>query len=543
MFDKAFDKVTEMLSTPLLIAVFMIGLAVAIIGVAIYLKGKGKEHWNPLEDKGLKKFVKIVLFVCLLIYTGYFTYFMVTKNLVDVVFESNETGIYICPFEEDDKGMVAKDITYAISDHKDKDPQFKNVRVALSNLDRAPEEHEVMEICRKRNASLLLTGRYRPNLGEQYYLHMFFPDGKRQVSQNPLPLKDHTQLIARVFRAVAKQKQPQNHHTPGPQDQDPWNVITKLQYKYTKLNARLEKLEKAGTASRTTQASPGKEWKRYALLIGIDEYKSPELRKLQFSEKDTAALKKALKKVNYDINASPPPLTGKDATKANIEQALKKLNNLLTPEDSVLIYFAGHSQTIPINGKDTGVLCPYDFDPHKPAWTGITAADLETWVNGLHSTEVVILMDSCFAGAFTGNTARSGRALKNEIVPFTPPGSTASKPARIHVPLSKKNRVLITAGKGDEEVVESPRWKHGIFTGHLLKALNGSGDMDEDGLIDADELYYFLKRKVRDASGNYQHPRKFVHGSEDISIALLPNSKNRAGLYFKKVTPPAPGGS
>ncbi len=63
---------------------------------------------------------------------------------------------------------------------------------------------------------------------------------------------------------------------------------------------------------------------------------------------------------------------------------------------------------------------------------------------------------------------------------------------------------IITAGGKGEQVQE--REGHGLFTTYFLKALEGEGDLDKDGVVTGTELGAYLRPKVSEASGHKQTP-------------------------------------
>ena len=107
----------------------------------------------------------------------------------------------------------------------------------------------------------------------------------------------------------------------------------------------------------------------FALIIGIDDYKYID--GLKGAGADADAVAKFLK--NH-VKVQPSRivnLRNKEATRAAIFQAFSDLwnNNLITYNDPILIYFAGHGCEMPRpDGWDTGGedniqgICPYDVE-------------------------------------------------------------------------------------------------------------------------------------------------------------------------------------
>src|SRR5262249_5283125 len=115
--------------------------------------------------------------------------------------------------------------------------------------------------------------------------------------------------------------------------------------------------------------------RRFALLVGINQYDNRLLENLQFAERDVQALAEILKR-GYEVRlllGSASRDSQQAATKASLERAIKKLVDLqLRKTDTVLVALAGHGEQIAVR-KDTGpsqdepFFLPKDAVPGEPA--------------------------------------------------------------------------------------------------------------------------------------------------------------------------------
>ena len=80
--------------------------------------------------------------------------------------------------------------------------------------------------------------------------------------------------------------------------------------------------------------------KYYGLIIGIDNYRDPDLPDLQNPVKDAGKLHELLIS-RYSFHENEMVIL-RDATRNDIVGALDYLANIVTPEDNVLIFYAGH---------------------------------------------------------------------------------------------------------------------------------------------------------------------------------------------------------
>lgn len=259
----------------------------------------------------------------------------------------------------------------------------------------------------------------------------------------------------------------------------------------------------------------------YALVVGIAGYKNlADKDQLQFAERDAESI--------YSILISPEGgnfraenvhrLIGPRATLAGVRKELEEwLPSAATPDDRVLIYFAGHGFVY--GGK--AYLAPYDIDPNNIATSGYPMESLGAVIGGkIKAKWKVLLTDACHSGA------------------ITPGGTPEGDRAAVSRSLLDLNRSLfsLTASRDRERSYESADWGggHGIFTYYVVKGLEGAADESGDGIVTADELAEYVHRNVREATGANQNPTS-ERGSFDpnMLLAYIPSGA-------KPGTPPPP---
>jgi len=259
----------------------------------------------------------------------------------------------------------------------------------------------------------------------------------------------------------------------------------------------------------------------YALVIGIANYKNlAQKDQLLYSERDAESI--------YSILISPEGgnfhaenvhrLIGPRATLADLHRELEQwLPSVATPDDRVLIYFAGHGFVY--GGK--AYLAPYDIDPKNIAGSGYPMDTLGAVIGGkIKAKWKVLLTDACHSGA------------------ITPSGTPEGDRAAVSRSLLDLNKSLfsLTASRDRERSYESADWGggHGIFTYYVVKGMEGAADTSGDGIVTADELAEYVHRNVREATNANQNPTS-ERGSFDPDM-LLAYSPSGA----KPGTPPPP---
>lgn len=135
----------------------------------------------------------------------------------------------------------------------------------------------------------------------------------------------------------------------------------------------------------------------HALIIGINSYKhaSP----LNYAAADAKAVATILRK-RFDFPATNVKLLfNKAATKSAILKAFYAYaSDIMSVDDRLVIFFAGHGHTLGTRRGDVGFLVPYDGDSRDLAslirWQELTAG-----ADTFEAKHVLFLMDACYGGS------------------------------------------------------------------------------------------------------------------------------------------------
>lgn len=235
----------------------------------------------------------------------------------------------------------------------------------------------------------------------------------------------------------------------------------------------------------------------FALVIGIDKYKSGNIWDLQTSVDDANSIKHFL---THDLHVPRDQicmLLGKQATKHNIEQSFSDhLTNNPTIEhgDAILIYFAGHGSSIRAprgwygdGSKDVEVLCTFDYDTKwsEGRVAGISDRSLHAMIGELcrlKGDNITLILDCCFSPPSSRVALRERRhtrwtpttkATPNDLLsclwksPTTPAPST---PTRGFARIGADTHIVLAACKNGECATEGKAG--GNFTQALLHTKN-----------------------------------------------------------------------
>ena len=263
----------------------------------------------------------------------------------------------------------------------------------------------------------------------------------------------------------------------------------------------------------------------FAVIIGISQYQDPTISHLKYTDADAESFYNLL--LNEDKCGVPSEnmklLLGKDATNFNIKDTISGWLKTRVNEDSTtVIYYAGHggSESSPIDQDKTDkYLLPWDTRISNLFASAISCTTFNELLNRVNVKRKVIFMDACYSGGVAKQGSRDLNIIDN---PYENLGKG-------------EGTVVIAASQPNQRSWEYDQLGHGIFTYHLLEALNGAADSDKNGEITVWEVIDYLKRKVPDSARNLVHEDQIPYwsgeGSGDIKLTV--NMKILEALRLK----------
>ncbi len=247
----------------------------------------------------------------------------------------------------------------------------------------------------------------------------------------------------------------------------------------------------------------------HALVVGIDRY--DHWPHLEYATRDAAAMAAFLKQKNFQVTV----LTNQDATRQNIWHHLETMRNKVDADARFVFFFAGHGQTEDRpGGGERGYILPADADAYDWEGTMLPMDRLNRKMKDFKAKHILLAFDSCYSGL--GLT----RAIKRH-----PPHDAAY----VHKMMQTRSIQILTAGSRSEQAMESDG--HGLFTDHLLAALNGAADINADGHITATEIYATVRPSITQQSHSRQTPQfGYIEGNGDMIFDHSPTHKDRATI-------------
>jgi len=204
---------------------------------------------------------------------------------------------------------------------------------------------------------------------------------------------------------------------------------------------------------------------RYALIVGIAEYKHTQLSPLSKTVGDAEAVANLLR-LHGDFQEVTLLNEGR-LIKADLFRHLQRLLIEQATGSEVLIYYTGHGVLVEDCGVPYGYLAPSDCSATKEQVTnGVPFSALNKLIMESKLSSLVMLLDCCHSGALLKSVTETFTAFQNV----------------------DKNYALIAACRDFEEAAAMKSEPHSIFTGALLQSLAREKAKDR-GQINASSLF------------------------------------------------------
>jgi hypothetical protein len=238
--------------------------------------------------------------------------------------------------------------------------------------------------------------------------------------------------------------------------------------------------------------------KKYALLVGVQNYNHSNFTNLQFADNDTSELAKLLHGHDYEVKL----LTSKDATLARIRQELAALVKKRTRNDLVLVGLAGHG----LHLDGTSYFCPKDAEP-ADAKTMLPVGEVYGLLKNCGAGTKLLLVDAC-----RNDPVRGVRRRGIDDAPSAPAGVGA----------------LFSCSAGQFSF-EAQKYKHGVFFYHVLQGLGGKAK-NRKGQVTWDSLRAYVKEEMEeDVPRLFPGTRQVPHETGSLSaIPVLVEAARRA---------------
>jgi len=232
--------------------------------------------------------------------------------------------------------------------------------------------------------------------------------------------------------------------------------------------------------------------KYYALLIGIDDYIDPTIDDLDNPLTDATKLMETLI-ANYTFEPENVKLL-KNATEDEIILALDELAGRITPDDNLLLFYAGHGWWD--EKSEIGYWLPADaVQANKIAW--FRNSTLCDYLKEIDSKHTLLIADACFGGSiFNTRTAFSDASKAVNLLYELPSRKAMTSGTLTVVPdRSAFTRFLIERlSENQDKYLSSEQ----LFSSFRMAVINNSENVPQYGQIrnvgDQGGDFIFIKR-------------------------------------------------
>ncbi|MFD3003512.1 caspase family protein [Pontibacter toksunensis] len=221
---------------------------------------------------------------------------------------------------------------------------------------------------------------------------------------------------------------------------------------------------------------------KFALLIGVSEYMQG-LSSLPAAVKDVDALYKLLLHPEIGGFLSSDITLLRNPDRQTMEESIELLFSSRHKDDLVLLYFSGHGIK-----DDTGKLFLANRWTRKTdkgelvRSSAVSSAFIQESMSRSRSKRQVIILDSCFSGAFAE-------------------GLYAKDDGKVDIlnQLGGEGRAVLTSSNSTQYSFEQEGEELSFYTRFLVEGIQtGAADRDEDGSVSIDELHEYASQKVRE---------------------------------------------
>ena len=265
---------------------------------------------------------------------------------------------------------------------------------------------------------------------------------------------------------------------------------------------------------------------RYAVIVGVADYETYS--DLHYTDDDAIEFRQALLDRGGFREEDILLLIDSDATKSAVQNGITNwLASREGPDAMVVFFFAGHGaqgpELSPIDEADgfDEYLIPHDYGGTTN--TAIRDDELDAWLDTLDSTQVVVIVDSCYSGGFIGTASIEGVQCRC-LPPIGGVRGNVMVGDGFVRDINQPGRLVLTASREDQVSYEfGPPYERGVFTYYLLEALEtATADGNSNGWVSGEEAYDYLAPLVDDLIfdelGEHQNPQESDNVTGEVDL-------------------------
>lgn len=271
----------------------------------------------------------------------------------------------------------------------------------------------------------------------------------------------------------------------------------------------------------------------FALVIGVGDYVGEGFASLPATVEDANAVARVLKdpaRCAYPEDRVTV-LTGNEASRRRILNALEHLAEQATPDSTVVIFFSGHGGQMHVGSSIETYLCPRGADINELDNSAISRDAFSAVLKKIRARKLLVILDCCFAAGAAD--LKSGGAS----APMWKGGLNDSELSTL---ATGAGRVILASSERSQPSYIDAGGHQSLFTRHLVAALNGALPAPESGFIGVLDLFSYVTGKVP------QHQpgqRPILHAGDldgNFPVALYWGGQKGVGLSSEPTAAAAP---
>jgi TPR repeat protein len=244
----------------------------------------------------------------------------------------------------------------------------------------------------------------------------------------------------------------------------------------------------------------------YALIIGNQNY--DQMESLKTPLYDAARAAQVLKdKYGFTVQII------EDGTGVAMLKALNELNAVLTDNDNLLIYYAGHGYRLKTPTTEAGYWLPRNAErpPNDTFW--LPNEQITANIGRLKAKRVLVVADSCYAGLLSDdpfffifkNAAQATQAPSAQLLQYR---------------IAKRARLLIASGGDNPVLDESIDGKNSVFAKTFFDILESN-----QNILTSPALFSMVQGRVKDEAAK-------GHFSQQPEMKAIKGAGHEAGDFF-----------
>lgn len=246
-----------------------------------------------------------------------------------------------------------------------------------------------------------------------------------------------------------------------------------------------------GNDKSSSSATQEKQGKRYALLVGVNEYEDKSLEPLQYAVADIQLISEKLMQLGFEPEDIKMYISGNKVgsypNKKTIEAGFREILEEADEDAQIFIAFAGHGFAFDKDSYFVVEDTKLDSDDHIKS----TSINIKKFLDDLNNSKAAskwFIVDAC-REYITKNRSISNKNFSRGI-------SSGIDKAK----LPKGVFFLQSCSDGEFSYEDDG---HGLFTRCFAEALDGKADLDNDKNMTVLEVFKYVSNSVKKNARNY----------------------------------------